>query len=80
MKKSLVFVYGTLILLTLLTALLSNVMKVSSVAIALIMGFSVLKFLLVSFEFMELKKANLFWKVSLVAVLGLIVFSIVFSK
>lgn len=78
MKKSLIFVYGALIVLTLLTALLSNAMVVSPLAIALIMGFSVLKFLLVSFEFMELKKANPFWKVSLVAVLGLIVFSVVF--
>lgn len=78
MKKSLIFVYGALIVLTLLTAVLSNTMVVSQLAIALIMGFSVLKFLLVSFEFMELKKANPFWKVSLVAVLGLIVFSVVF--
>lgn len=78
MKKSLIFVYGALIVLTLLTAVLSNTMVVSQLAIALIMGFSVLKFLLVSFEFMEMKKANPFWKVSLVAVLGLIVFSVVF--
>ncbi len=78
MKKSLVFVYGALIVLTLLTAVLSNAMAVSPLAIVLIMGFSVVKFLLVSFEFMELKKANPFWKVSLVAVLGLIVFSLVF--
>ncbi len=78
MKKSLIFVYGALIVLTLLTAILSNTMAVSPLVIALIMGFSVLKFLLVSFEFMELKKANPFWKFSLVVVLGLIVFSVVF--
>jgi hypothetical protein len=41
------------------------------------MGLSVLKFLLVSFEFMELKKANAFWKVSLISVLGLIVLGFV---
>ncbi len=78
MKKSLIFVYGTLIVLTVATALISNILTVSQLAPVLIMGFSVVKFLLVSFEFMELKKANPFWKFSLVAVLGLIVFSVVF--
>jgi hypothetical protein len=80
MKKVLVFVYGILILLTVTTALVSNVMVVSQLAIALIMGLSVLKFFLVSFEFMDLKKANSFWKVSLISVLGLIVLSVVFLK
>lgn len=80
MKKVLVFVYGILILLTVTTALVSNVMVVSQLAIALIMGLSVLKFFLVSFEFMDLKKANSFWKVSLISVLGLIVLSIIFLK
>lgn len=80
MKKVLVFVYGILILLTVATALVSNVMVVSQLAIALIMGLSVLKFFLVSFEFMDLKKANSFWKVSLISVLGLIVLSIIFLK
>nr|WP_315183773.1 cytochrome C oxidase subunit IV family protein [uncultured Flavobacterium sp.] len=80
MKKVLVFVYGILILLTVTTALVSNVMVVSQLAIALIMGLSVLKFFLVSFEFMELKKANSFWKGSLISVLGLIVLSILFIR
>lgn len=77
MKKTLFITYGVLILLTASTALISNIMTVSRIAIVLIMGLSVLKFLLVSFEFMELKKANSFWKVSLISVLGLIVLGLV---
>jgi divalent metal cation (Fe/Co/Zn/Cd) transporter len=77
MKKTLFITYGVLILLTASTALISNTMSVSGLAIILIMGLSVLKFLLVSFEFMELKKANSFWKVSLISVLGLIVLGLI---
>ena len=77
MKKTLFITYGLLIVLTASTALISNTMSVSGLAIILIMGLSVLKFLLVSFEFMELKKANPFWKVSLISVLGLIVLGLI---
>ncbi|TDE51138.1 cytochrome C oxidase subunit IV family protein [Flavobacterium sp. GT3P67] len=77
MKKTLFITYGLLIVLTASTALISNTMSVSRILIILIMGLSVLKFLLVSFEFMELKKANAFWKVSLISVLGLIVLGLV---
>lgn len=77
MKKTLFITYGLLIVLTASTALISNVMSVSSLTIILIMGLSVLKFLLVSFQFMELKKANMMWKVSLISVVGLIFLAIV---
>lgn len=77
MKKTLFITYGLLIVLTASTALISNTISISSIAIILIMGLSVLKFLLVSFEFMELKKANTFWKVSLISVLGLIILGII---
>ena len=77
MKKTLFITYGLLILLTVSTALISNTMTVSRLTIILIMGLSVFKFLLVSFKFMELKKANAFWKVSLISVLGLIVLGII---
>ncbi|TDE30422.1 hypothetical protein E0I61_05350 [Flavobacterium ranwuense] len=77
MKKTLFITYGLLIVLTVSTALISNTMSVSRILIILIMGLSVLKFLLVSFEFMDLKKAHSFWKVSLILVLGLIILGIV---
>ncbi len=77
MKKTLFITYGLLIVLTASTALISNTMSVSSISILIIMGLSVMKFLLVCFEFMELKKANIFWKVSLISVLILIVLGII---
>ncbi|WP_426064074.1 cytochrome C oxidase subunit IV family protein [Flavobacterium sp. DSP2-3-1] len=77
MKKTLFITYGLLILLTASTALISNSMSVSRLTIILIIGLSAVKFLLISFKFMELKKANAFWKVSLISVLGLIVLGII---
>ena len=78
MRKSLLFVYGILIVLTLTTAFIVNSMMISTFVVSLIMGLSIFKFLLVAFQFMELKKANSFWKVSLSLTLGLIVLLIIF--
>jgi hypothetical protein len=78
MKKSLILVYGILVTLTLATAFIANSSLISSVVVALIMVLSAIKFLLVAFQFMELKKANLFWKVSLCLTVGLLFSLIVF--
>jgi heme/copper-type cytochrome/quinol oxidase subunit 4 len=78
MKKSLILTYGLLILLTIATALISNSTAIPKVVVGLIMGLSTIKFILVAFQFMELKKANSIWKVSLGLVLGLMVLLIVF--
>ena len=80
MKKTLLFNYGLLILLTISTALISNIFTLSALAVGLIMGLSMLKFILVTFQFMELKKANSFWKVSLIFVLLLIVLLLILLK
>ena len=80
MKNTLIFSYGLLILLTVSTALISNFFTLSPIAIGLIMGLSALKFIFVSFQFMELKKANSFWKMSLILVLLLIVLSVVLLR
>jgi hypothetical protein len=80
MQKSLIFVYGVLIALTIATALIANFMLVSPFVVSLIMGLAVFKFSLVTFQFMELKKANSFWKVSVTLTLGLIVLLIIFLK
>jgi heme/copper-type cytochrome/quinol oxidase subunit 4 len=69
MKKSLLYTYGLLILLTISTALVSTSMQVSTLAVSLIMGLSAVKFGLVALQFMELKKANSFWKITLFLVL-----------
>ena len=73
MRKTLTFTYGTLILLTLATALVSNSMLASKIATTIILGISSIKFLLVAFQFMELKKANMFWETSLSITLALVV-------
>lgn len=64
MKKQLTKVYIVLIILTVLIAFLSNnnTSKIITIAILLI---SSIKFLVVTFQFMELKEANSAWKVSL---------------
>ena len=61
MQKSLVYSYITLLVLTLLVAVVSSSENASAL-IFIIAAISILKFWLVGFEFVELKKANVFWK------------------
>lgn len=62
-----------LISLTIITAIVSvNYNNIGSVFI-LILGLSGVKFLAVSYQFMELKKANVFWKFLITAFLTLFV-------
>lgn len=77
MKKTLNLSFVLLILLTFITALISNTSKFTEFAIGLIMVISAIKFILVSFQFMELKKANIFWKISLLFLLILIIVLVV---
>ncbi len=65
--------YFILLLLTVSTALLSNNKNICQISTILIMVISAIKFLLVAFQFMEIKKANPFWKVSLTLVITVIV-------
>ena len=65
--------YLILLLLTISTALISNNKNIYQISTILIMVISAIKFLLVAFQFMEIKKANSFWKVSLTLVLTVIV-------
>jgi len=63
MKKNDIYTLAILILLTLTTAFFSiNYSNLKYIAL-IILGLSGIKFLSVSFQFMELKKANPFWKV-----------------
>ncbi len=61
MHKSLTYSYISLLLLTISVAVLAST-KATKIIIALIVFFSIIKFLLVAFQFMELKKAHGFWK------------------
>lgn len=65
MKKDLFLnVWVLLIILTITTALISNAALSLTTAAILILGLSIVKFLGISFYFMELRKAHFFWKFS----------------
>lgn len=80
MKKILILVMFLLLILTIASACISGISAFSEVCFALIMFLAAFKFLLVAFQFMELKKAHLFWKVSLILTLGLLVVLIIGIK
>jgi hypothetical protein len=79
MKKNLLLtVWIVLILLTISTALVSNLTIATTVATTIILVLSAIKFLGVSFYFMEMRSAHIFWKYSifiyLFVVIGIIIF------
>lgn len=80
MKKSLILVYVLLLLLTIATAWIANLFAISAFVVPLLMVLAASKFLLVAFQFMELKKANSFWKISLIVTLGLLIVVIIGLK
>lgn len=69
MKKKDIYTLGLLIALTLLTAFFSKNYEGANYITTVILGLSIIKFLLISFQFMELKKANVFWKILLIGYL-----------
>jgi len=73
MKNSLNLTWYLLLLLTITTACVANSFIVSAFVAPLVLVLAVAKFLLVAFQFMELKKAHSFWKISLIVTLGLLV-------
>jgi hypothetical protein len=80
MKNSLLLVFTSLLITTISTACIVNSYSVSAFIAPLIMVLATFKFLLVAFQFMELKKAHLFWKISLILTLGVIVVLIIGLK
>lgn len=72
MKKQLTLIYGIVLLLTVATAILSK-FSIHKIAVVSILVLSGIKFLLVAFHFMEMKKANPFWKVILSLFLVLLI-------
>ncbi len=76
MKKKDIYTLGLLILLTALIAFFSNNFYDFHHIIYIILILSCVKFLLVAFNFMELKKAHTFWKISLTAYLVLFIATI----
>ena len=62
---------GVLLALTTTATIASKTMQDSRYLVFTILGLGVVKLALVAFQFMELKKAHLFWKSSLTLVIGL---------
>lgn len=76
MKNDLKIVLGLLIALTIITIIIFNNDIVPALKNRMIILLSYIKILLVAFYFMELKKAHLFWKMSLTCLMGLIAITI----
>ncbi|OWP82652.1 hypothetical protein BWK59_14725 [Flavobacterium davisii] len=73
MEKKLIKTYSILLILTILAILLPSIKINSNIRICFIMFIFSLKFILVAFNFMELKKANIAWKFILMSLLFLII-------
>lgn len=69
MKKKDIYTLALLILLTILTAFFSTNFGSFKYLVFTVLGLSALKFFLVAFNFMEMKKANSFWKFLIIAFL-----------
>ncbi|HKO76426.1 MAG TPA: cytochrome C oxidase subunit IV family protein [Flavobacterium sp.] len=80
MKNSLILVFTSLLTITIATSCIASSFSVSAFVTPLIMVLATFKFLLVAFQFMELKKAHSFWKISLIITLGLLVVLIIGIK
>lgn len=71
MNKSTTITWIFLIMLTIASALISNLE--GKYIVLLILVFAVLKFIGIAFQFMELKKAHAFWQVSVLVFLVLFI-------
>lgn len=67
--KQIFVVWLVLVFLSAIVAIVSNTLESFNFVLEIIFLLSAVKFLLVSFYFMELQKAHLFWKASLVGFL-----------
>ena len=62
MAKKDIYTLAGLIILTIVTALFSTTFNSIKYVSLIILILSIIKFLLIAFQFMELKKAHSFWK------------------
>lgn len=77
MTKQIKYTLLTLIALTLVSAIISNFINLK-VGVFFILVLSIIKFLFVSFQFMELKKAHNFWKGILITFLLIFITIVLF--
>ncbi len=78
MRKELNIVLGFLLLLTLITIIIYNSEIATTFKNGMILILSYLKILLIALHFMDLKNAHLFWKVSFIGLIGVILLAITF--
>jgi hypothetical protein len=76
MKKELIITWVLLMFLTFASILVSNYYMNGDYLIQIIMLLAVLKFIGVIFNFMELKKAHVFWKIAILSFIVLFFISI----
>ena len=74
MNRNLHISGAILLFLAILMSVTATILNGSAILGSIILGLSAAKFLLVSFQFMEIKKAHAFWKTILVVFI-LLVFS-----
>ena len=77
MKKSSLYTWIVLIILTVLSGLISNYFFEVDYLVELILLLAALKFLAVAYYFMELKKAHVFWKTATIAFLIIFIGTII---
>ena len=68
-QKTIILLY----ILTLASSLASAYLYGANYFVVLILGLAALKFLLVAFQFMEIKKAHVFWKMFIVFYLAIFI-------
>ena len=71
MDKKDIYTLVGLIILTIITALFATTFNNIKYVSLIILILSIIKFLLVAFQFMELKKAHSMWKVILISYLAI---------
>lgn len=76
MKKTYIIVLIILLVLTIVSAVFS--LSDFTYVAEIILGLAAIKFLLVAFYFMDLKKAHIFWKSSIIIFISIIVVFISF--
>ena len=71
MQKKDIYTLVGLIILTIITALFATTFNSIKYVSIIILALSIIKFILVAFQFMELKKAHSFWKTVIVVYLSI---------
>lgn len=80
MKKKDIYALIVLMVLTLTTSLFATNFSSLKYVVVIILILSIAKFLIIAFQFMELKKANIFWKIFLIGYLSIFLLIISISS